>query len=238
MGDRVIERPWAVVAVDTMEFPPSKSQNKYLLVFQDLFTRWIEVKPLRKAEGKAVARAIEELILFRWETPMYLLSDNGREFDNRVVKEMLEEYGVRHITTPPYHPQANPVERSNRTLKAMISTFVGSDHRNWDVHIHEFRHAVNTAVQSSTKVSPAFLNFGRQPQPVKSLRREMEGIKVIEKLEPSVWEDRLKRLDALRDLVSKHMDKARRTQERYYDKGRRDVRFGVGDLVLRKTHFL
>ena len=54
MGTRVIERPWAVVAVDTMEFPPSKNQNKYLLVFQDLFTRWIEVKPLRKAVGKAI----------------------------------------------------------------------------------------------------------------------------------------------------------------------------------------
>ena len=210
MGGRVIERPWAVVAVDTMEFPPSKSQNKYILVFQDLFTRWIVVKPLRKAEGK-VARAIEELILFRWETPMYLLSDNGKEFDNKVGKETVEEYEVRHITTPPYHPQANPVERGNRTLKAMISTFVGSDHLNWDVHIHEFRHAVNTAVQSSTKVSPAFLNFGRQLQPVKSLRREMEGTKLIERLEPGVWEDRLKRLDALRDLVSKHMDKARHT---------------------------
>ena len=40
---------------------PSKAQSKYLLVFQDLFTRWIEVKPLRKADGKAVSRAIEEL---------------------------------------------------------------------------------------------------------------------------------------------------------------------------------
>ena len=76
-----------MVAVDTIEFPPSKGQNKYLLVFQDLFTRWVEVKPLRKADGKAVARALEELILFRWEIPMYLLSDNGKEFDNKVVKE-------------------------------------------------------------------------------------------------------------------------------------------------------
>ena len=116
MGTRVIERPWAVVAVDTMEFSPSKNQNKYLLVFQDLFTRWIEVKPLRKADGKAVARTMEELILLRWETPDYLLSDNGKEFDNKVVKELLKEYGVEHVTTPPYHPQANPVERSNRTL--------------------------------------------------------------------------------------------------------------------------
>ena len=69
MGERIVERPWAVVAVDTMEFPPGKSQHRYLLVFQDLFTRWIEVKPLRKADGKSVARALEELILFRWETP-------------------------------------------------------------------------------------------------------------------------------------------------------------------------
>ena len=50
---------------------------------------YVKVKPLRKAVGKAIARAIEELIFFRWETPDYLLSDNRKEFDNKVVKEML-----------------------------------------------------------------------------------------------------------------------------------------------------
>ena len=238
MGERIVERPWAVVAVDTMEFPPSKSQHRYLLVFQDFFTRWIEVKPLRKADGKSVARALEELILFRWETPEYLLSDNGKEFDNKFVKGTLEEYGVRHVTTPPYHPQANPVERSNRTLKAMISAFVGADHRNWDLHVHEFRHAVNTAVQSTTKVSPAFLNFGRHPRPVKSLRREVESGKLVERIDPVVWEDRMKRLDALRDLVGRHIDEAREVQRKHYNKGRKEAQFAVGDRVLRKAHHL
>ena len=83
----------------------------------------------------------------------YLLSDNRKEFDNKFVKGTLEEYEVRHVTIPPYHPQTNLVERSNRTLKAMISAFVGADHRNWDLHVHEFRHAVNIAVQSTTKIS-------------------------------------------------------------------------------------
>ncbi|CAB0043842.1 unnamed protein product [Trichogramma brassicae] len=50
MTRRVVDRPWAVVAADMMEFPRSKNQNKYLLVFQDLFTRWIEIVPLRKSE--------------------------------------------------------------------------------------------------------------------------------------------------------------------------------------------
>ncbi|CAB0042128.1 unnamed protein product [Trichogramma brassicae] len=51
MGKRVLEEPWAVVACDCMEFPTSKAQNKYLIVLQDLFTRWIEVRPVRRATG-------------------------------------------------------------------------------------------------------------------------------------------------------------------------------------------
>ena len=185
-----------------------------------------------------MARALEKLILFRWEIPDYLLSDNGKEFDNKFVKGTLEEYGMQHVTTPPYHPQANLVERSDRTLEAMISAFVSPDHRNWDVHVHEFRHAVNTAVQATTKVSPAFLNFGRYPRPAKSLRHEVESGRLVGKINPEVWEDRMKRLDALRDLVGRHIDEAREVQEKHYDKGRKEAQFVVGDRVLRKTHHL
>ena len=204
MGSRIVERPWIVVAADLMEFPPSKSQMKHLI--------------------KSVARALEELILFRWE------------FDNQTLRKVLEEYGVKHVTTPPYHPQANPVERSNRTLKTMISAFVGADHRNWDVHIHELRHAINTAIQATTRISPAFLNFGRHTRPVKSLRREIEGARPILRVPPEVWIDRIKRLDALRDLVARHIDQAREKQTREYNKNKRDVQFSEGDLVMRRTH--
>ncbi|XP_058790245.1 uncharacterized protein LOC131663687 [Phymastichus coffea] len=76
------------------------------------------MKPVRSADGKIVARALEELIIFRWETPDYLLTDNGKEYVNKHLDSMLQEYGIKHNTTVPYHPQANPVERSNRsTLK-------------------------------------------------------------------------------------------------------------------------
>ena len=191
---------------------------------------------MRKADGKTVARALKELILFRWETPEYLLTDNGREFDNQVLRKTLEEHGVKHVTTPPYHPQANPVERSNRTLKMMIAAFVGADHRNWDAHIHEMRHAVNTATQATTRVSPAFLNFGRHPRPVKSLHRESENVLPILRVPPEVWLDRIKRLDALRDLVARHIDRAREKQEREYKKNKRDTISSKGDLVMRKTY--
>ena len=56
MGKRVVKRPWCVAAADMIELPRSKDQYRYVLVMQDLFTRWLEFKPLRKADGKAVAR--------------------------------------------------------------------------------------------------------------------------------------------------------------------------------------
>ncbi|XP_051162146.1 uncharacterized protein K02A2.6-like [Leptopilina boulardi] len=238
MGQRIVERPWSVVAADTMEFPSSKSRCRYLVVFQDLFSRWVELKPLRSADGKSVTGAFEELILFQWETPNFLLTDNGKEFDLLYLKDAFQEYGMKHITTPPYHPQANPVQRSNRTLKTMLSAFIRSDHRDWDLHVHEFRHAMNTATQATTKSSPAYLNYGRNPRLIKSLRREVEAKDKVVLIKPEEWVDRVKRLDALRDMVKKFIDRERDRQSGYYNRNRKDVPFKVGDLVLRKTHKL
>ena len=81
---------------------------------------------------------------------------------------MLEVHGIKHATIPPYHAQADLAERVDRSLKVLISMYMQADHREWDVNLHEFRHAINTAMQSTTKVSPAFLNFRRHPRPVKN----------------------------------------------------------------------
>ncbi|CAB0027849.1 unnamed protein product [Trichogramma brassicae] len=99
------------------------------------------------------------------------------------------------------------------------------DLREWDLHLHELRQAINTAVNATTKVSPAYLNFGRHPQQPKSLRREVEerGPKV--QLSPEIWKDRVKRLDALRDDVARFIDQAHEKQKRHFDKGRVRVSF-------------
>ena len=138
----------------------------------------------------------------------------------------------------PYHSQANPVERSNCTLKTMIARFVKTDHKNWDQHLHELRHAMNTAVQSSTRVTPAFFNFGRHPESTKSLRRAGETKRPKTRLPPEVWVDRVKRLDALRDMVVRNIERAHQRQVVYYNRGHKDVRFQVGEMVTRKTHIL
>ncbi|KMQ92870.1 reverse ribonuclease integrase [Lasius niger] len=63
MGHRIIEGPWTVITADIMgPFPKSKSGFTYILVVQDLFTKWIECFALRAANGKKIYEALEEVV--------------------------------------------------------------------------------------------------------------------------------------------------------------------------------
>ena len=164
-------------------------------------------------------------------------TDNGTEFVNKALAEKLREYGIKHSTTPAYHPQANPVERVNRVVKPMISSFVRENHREWDAHLPKFRLAVNSAVHSSTKVSPAFLNFVREPRmPENTINHTTEV-----EIEPNStvdWEERMKKLSALRDSVAKNFEEASNRLADYFNKNRRERIFKLGDRVWRKYHVL
>ncbi|XP_025263666.1 protein NYNRIN-like [Camponotus floridanus] len=219
-------------------FPPSKSGNAYILVVQDLFTKWIECCPLRKATGKKIRELLTELIVNRWGAPRVLLTDNGTEFINRELQAFAEEHGITHTTVPPYHPQANPVERVNRVIKTMITAFLESDHREWDLHLTEFRFAYNTAYHTSLQATPAFLNFGREPQPINTVRGRHEQAVEVAETNPANWKERMERIKALREWIIENLEAAHEKQSRYYNLRRRDQRFAIGERVLKRQHIL
>ena len=239
MNERYVEGPWVVVAADIMgPKPPSKRGFRYIIVFEDIFTKYVEIKALRKADAKSVLEAFEELIINRWGCPQYLLTDNGTEFSNKMVTERLALYGIQQTTIVPYHAQANPVERVNKTLRAMINSYLTNDHREWDEHLKEFSFALNNMVHSSTKISPAFLNFGRNPVPTALVRKHLDNPQPLRPSDSQTWSDRLKRLPAIFDLVKRNLDKAATRQAKYYNQHRREVSYSVGDQVLRRNHVL
>lgn len=238
MGRRIVEGPWTVVAADIMgPFPKSKAGFAYVLVVQDLFTKWVECFALRAANGRKICEALDEVVS-RWGTPKFLLTDNGTEFLNQTLRAFAAERGIAHTTVPPYHPQANPVERVNRVLKTMIVAFLERDHREWDEHLRDFRFAYNSVHHSSSGASPAFLNLGRELEPVNSLRARCTRAAVVEPRSPTEWSDRMKRLQALHEWVSENLEQAHTKQAEYYNKRHREVIYSVGDLVLKRQHVL
>ena len=84
IGEQNLEGPWSVVSADIIgRKPPSKGGYKYILVFEDVFTKYVELRALRKANASNILKALDELIINRWNCPQYLLTDNETEFSNK-----------------------------------------------------------------------------------------------------------------------------------------------------------
>ena len=125
MGRRVVERLWQVVAGDIIGPLLRTSKGfEYIVVFQDLFSRWVEASPIRKAKAKAVVGELDRKVFLRFGCPEIFLSDNGTEFKIRAVEDFLKEQDVHHTNTSTYHLQANPVERASRTLQTMVASYL------------------------------------------------------------------------------------------------------------------
>lgn len=66
-GRRVVYQPRALVSMDCMgPHTRSRAGNKYIIVFHNYFSKWIQCKSLRATYANNVGVALEDLILSRW----------------------------------------------------------------------------------------------------------------------------------------------------------------------------
>ena len=72
---------------------PSKHGFRYIIVVADIFTKYVEINALPKADAKSVLEAIDKLVINSWGCPQYL-TDNGTEFSNKVVIKRISLYGI------------------------------------------------------------------------------------------------------------------------------------------------
>lgn len=201
-----------------------------------MYTKWIEISPLKAATASNVSNAFRDLILLRYGAPEIIITDNGSQFTAKIWKDLIKGWGIEHQLTAPYSPQENPVERMNRVIKTMIAQYVKRDHQTWDVYLNEFRYAINTAVHDTTRYTPAMLNFGRElrtPNAVHGPLEELDNPGEI--LETSI-KFRLERLAKIREDCHKNIRRAHDRQARYYNLRRREPNFKIGDHVWVRQH--
>ncbi|CAD6234146.1 GSCOCG00012365001-RA-CDS, partial [Cotesia congregata] len=222
-------QPWAVVAADiTGPFTRSRRGHQYVLVIQDLYTRFIELHPLRRHTGATVVDAMKRTFSLRGY-PLFLITDNGREFVNDTLKEYLRATGVKFTPLAVAHPQANPVERINRTLKPMIRAYIDKDQSRWDEHLGDFQLAYNSSYHAALKLSPYFLVHGQEPRLSGNLTESELGDLDLDQDE---WKQRVSRLDELRHKIENKMQRESERQARYYNQDRSIPEVQVGDKVF------
>ena len=72
-----------------------------------------------------------------------IVSDNGSENVNKVIKHTLEENNISHVTTSYYHPQGNSkVERFHRTLHNVMSKRVSENIQTCNIYLNQVLGAI------------------------------------------------------------------------------------------------
>ena len=100
----------------------------------------------------------------RHSVPEKLLSDHSANFMSDLILEMCSLLGIRKVNTSGYHPQTDGlVEKFNSTITNMISKSVDVGVE-WDKQLPMFLFAYRTTIQESTRESPSFLLYGRDPR--------------------------------------------------------------------------
>ena len=97
--------------------------NRYLLVFIDIFSGWVEAYPMKKKEtAQVVVKKLLEEIFPRFGLPKVLGSDNGPAFVSQVSQLVAKSLGIDWKSHCAYRPQSSgQVERMNRTIKETLT---------------------------------------------------------------------------------------------------------------------
>lgn len=133
----------------------AKGQKKMLLVMTDAFTKWAELGALPNKEALTVANAINDIWLLKHSNPRLIISDQGREFCNKVFKRMKERRGIFSNRTSPIHPQSNSgAESFNRQIIRYFKGILNNKTEDWSERLGEMTMSYNTMVHSTTLQTP------------------------------------------------------------------------------------
>ena len=214
-------------------YPTSQRGNRYIMSFVDWYSGWPEAFPLKDKSATTIANLILNEIFPRFGSCLCIVSDNGTEVDNKVVREVFQKLNIHHIKTSTYHPCSNAkVERFHGTLHDVLAKRLNGLCDTWDEELNQTLAAIRFNSSETTGHSPFFLLYGRDViLPVDNLlkpHRKYCG-----------EEEHKHTLQAQHEAfvrVYRRTKKCKKRQAKYADKGTVPVEFKVGDPVYLKVH--
>ncbi|OWY97202.1 polyprotein [Phytophthora megakarya] len=117
--------PFPLVVVDVIgPLVTTPHGNKYILVFADYFTLWVEAFPVKKLDTITFVNLMVDEVVSRHGVPERLLSDRGPNFISNLAMSFYQTLGIKKLFGAAYHPQTQGlVERFNGTLLGMLRMF-------------------------------------------------------------------------------------------------------------------
>lgn len=121
------------------------SKKELIALGIDYYSRKLYAKLIKSKQAKYIIQFLNEIYKeIKFET---LVADNGREFDNHLVKDWLKEKNIKYDQAIPYYHKSNGrIERANRTIRNAIRKTKGDLKDNLSVIIENYNNILHRAL--------------------------------------------------------------------------------------------
>ena len=203
------------------------------MVMIDPFTHFTWIELISTKHQESVVNAFVKRILCEEGAPRYMLTDNGSEFKNKVLKDLMNTLAIDYQFAPAYHPQSNQAERANRfiteTLRAVVRQ-PGAAARDWQKYVKFIEFGMRRLPIPGTNLTPFMAMRGRDPILPIDLPLA-QGAPVVDKGVSEHVKDIIKTKTLAEKLLRSASEKVKKENKDLYDQGRTQITFKVGDLV-------
>ena len=160
-----VTRPNERVHMDCLTGLPTSNKYGYtgILILKDALTKWVELVPLRAISAPAITEGLINNYISRWGVPEQIVSDNGPEFANVMLSDILKILAAKNMHITARNPQANGLaENQVKTVKDMLASYIAADQRDWEDFYPVCQMFINSTVSQSTHFTPYMMTTGRE----------------------------------------------------------------------------
>lgn len=194
-----------------------------------LFTKYVWVRPLRRATAEAVRDHLVEDIFLKYGVPSTIVCDNGSQFVSKTMQKLCGDYSIQMFKNLVYHPSPNPAERVNRVVKTTIVAYIKENQRVWDANLPCITNAINTTRHDITGYTPHELIFNVKWCGNGQMRPALDESEPVQIADHVVRESKFHK--RLRETVQQRRKSGYEKNCKQYNLRRRDVEFEVGQTV-------
>ncbi|CAF1052280.1 unnamed protein product [Brachionus calyciflorus] len=146
--------------------------------------------------------------------PKIVLSDQGTEFNNKLVDGLIKWLGAEHKFTSAYNPSTNGLtKRFNQTLIESLRKHAETTPNNWDKWLPYVLMAYRCKIHSTNQFTPFELMFGRNMNKFENWTRQGTNCEIIELTERA---DELKKLsEESQQMALVKIDEVQNEQKEY-----------------------
>ncbi|RDX75963.1 Pol polyprotein, partial [Mucuna pruriens] len=134
--------------------PKASNGHRFILVAIDYFTKWVEAALNANITKSVVTKFIKRDIICHYGLPAHIITDNGKNLNNKMMIELCEQFKIKHHNSTPYRPKMNgAVEAANKNIKKIIQKMVVR-YKDWHDMLPYALHRYRTLVCTSTRATP------------------------------------------------------------------------------------